>query len=247
MFYKFLNIHNHRIQYFCQEMKCLSLHMIRKLCIVLFVLAISASYAQLDNPNSKNELPAIIVAPDVEVEKAEFIDPRTPPEDSEIQQTISKLLDEMQERQDQANLKNMGIATPEQLRKEQAEKNKVFELNKKYAKIDQYLGGFSSTSDQVTIVCRDFQYPDGDRVTIYINDTPVIRDVTLTTSYQRFTLPLVDGLNVISFKALNQGSSGPNTAGFMVFDDEANIISSNEWNLATGAKATLSIAKIDEE
>ena len=113
--------------------------------------------------------------------------------------------------------------------------------------IEQYLGGFSSTSTSVTIVCRDFQYPDGDRVTIYVNDIAVIRDVTLTTSYQKFTLPLVDGLNVISFKALNQGSSGPNTAGFMVFDDEAKVISSNEWNLATGAKATLSIARISEE
>lgn len=222
-------------------------HIIYKLWIVSFFLINSIGYAQLDNPNTKNELPAIIVTPDIEVEKAEFIDPRTPPEDSEIQQTISKMLDEMLAKQDYADLKNKGIATQEQLRKERAEKNRVFEFNKRYAKIDQYLGGFTSDSEQVTIVCRDFQYPDGDRVTIYINDMPVIRDLTLTTSYQKFTLPLADGLNVISFKALNQGSSGPNTAAFTIFDDNANIISSNEWNLATGAKATLSIAKIDEE
>jgi hypothetical protein len=51
-------------------------------------------------------------------------------------------------------------------------------------------------------------------------------------------------LNVISFKALNQGTSGPNTAAFGVYDDQAQEISSNEWNLATGAKATLSIARV---
>ena len=56
-------------------------------------------------------------------------------------------------------------------------------------------------------------------------------------------MPLQVGLNKIAFVALNQGTSGPNTAGFKVYDDAGNVISSTEWNLATGAKATVIIAK----
>ena len=56
-------------------------------------------------------------------------------------------------------------------------------------------------------------------------------------------IPLEVGINEISFVALNQGTSYPNTAGFKVYDDSGNVISSNEWNLATGAKAVILIAK----
>ena len=228
-------------------MKLQFTHTIKNIALFfVFIFYFSNGFAQLDNPNSKNELPAIIVTPDIEVEKAEFIDPRTPPEDSEVQQTISKVLDDMLAKEERANLKNKGILTQVQYREEQAKKNKAFEMNKKYAKIDQFLGGFVTTTENVTIVCRDFQYPDGDIVTIYVNDIPVIRNVELTRAYQKFRLPMVEGLNVVSFKAVNQGSSGPNTAAFTVFDDTAKVISSNEWNLATGAKATLSIARISE-
>ena len=68
-------------------------------------------------------------------------------------------------------------------------------------------------------------------------------NITLTTSYQKFNIPLDVGLNKISFVALNQGSSGPNTAAFKVYNDAGMLLSSNEWNLATGAKATLLVAK----
>ena len=116
-------------------------------------------------------------------------------------------------------------------------------INAPFPKIDQDLGSFRTQSESVRIICRDFQYPDGDRVTITINDIPVIRNITLQGSYQSFDLPLQVGINKIAFIALNQGTSGPNTAGFKVFDDSGNVISSNEWNLATGAKATVIIAK----
>ena len=43
--------------------------------------------------------------------------------------------------------------------------------------------------------------------------------------------------------ALNQGSSGPNTAELRVFDDKDQMISSNQWNLATGGTATFIVVK----
>ena len=140
------------------------------------------------------------------------------------------------------DLNNKGILSDAKISEERFLKSWK-KINAPFPKIDQDLGSFRTQSKAVRIICRDFQYPDGDRVTITINDIPVIRNITLYSSYQSFDLPLQVGINKIAFIALNQGTSGPNTAGFTVFDDSGNVISSNEWNLATGAKATVIIAK----
>jgi len=108
---------------------------------------------------------------------------------------------------------------------------------------DQDLGTFHSGAQQVKIVCRDYQFVDGDRVAVLVNDEVVVPSIWLTETWSSFYLPLKKGFNRISFKALNQGSSGPNTASFTVYDDSGNVISSNEWNLLTGVKANIMIVK----
>jgi hypothetical protein len=140
------------------------------------------------------------------------------------------------------DLKNKGIITAAKISEERFLKSWK-KINAPYPVIDQDLGSFRTQSKSVRIICRDFQYPDGDRITIMINNIPVVKNITLRRAYQGFDLPLQVGLNKIAFIALNQGTSGPNTAGFKVYDDSGNVISSNEWNLATGAKATILIAK----
>jgi hypothetical protein len=70
-----------------------------------------------------------------------------------------------------------------------------------------------------------------------------VSNIILEQQYQSFTIPLEIGINKIAFVALNQGSSGPNTAAFKVYNDAGALLSANEWNLATDAKATLVIAK----
>lgn len=112
-----------------------------------------------------------------------------------------------------------------------------------YPVIDQDLGNFRTNSSSINIICRDFQYPDGDRVTILLNNIPVVSNIILEQQYQSFTIPLEIGINKIAFVALNQGSSGPNTAAFKVYNDAGSLLSANEWNLATDAKATIVIAK----
>ncbi len=140
------------------------------------------------------------------------------------------------------DLKNKGILSEAKLTEERFLKS-FKKLNGVYPKIDQDLGSFRTESKTIRIICRDFQYPDGDKVSILVNNIPVIYNITLERAYQKFTIPLTEGINRIAFVALNQGTSGPNTAAFSVFDDKGNLISSNEWNLATGAKATILIAK----
>jgi len=155
-----------------------------------------------------------------------------------------KLKKEQEKKQAEENLKNKGILTKAKIAEERYLKSfqKINGLYN-YPVIDQDLGSIRTNSKNINIICRDYQYPDGDRVTIYVNDEPVVVNLTLKQNYQSFSLPLDIGINKIKIVALNQGSSGPNTAAFKIYNDAGTLISSNEWNLATGAKATMIVAK----
>jgi|SRR5690554_406276 len=108
---------------------------------------------------------------------------------------------------------------------------------------NQYLGDFKTGFSRVNIIYRDHQYPDGDRVRIFVNDEVIKSNVLLESSFTGFNLDLVEGFNKIDFQALNQGESGPNTAELRVLDPNGNVIASGVWNLATGVKATLIVIK----
>lgn len=112
--------------------------------------------------------------------------------------------------------------------------------------VTQYLGEFSTTAARVNIVYRDHQYPDGDLIRVHVNGEVVRERVLLETHFKGLFLKLEPGTNVIDFEALNQGSSGPNTAQFEVLDDKGIVISSNQWNLATGVKATITLVKEED-
>ena len=71
----------------------------------------------------------------------------------------------------------------------------------------------------------------------------MVQNLTLDSSFRGINLDLEEGFNKIDFMALNQGSSGPNTAELRVFDDKDQMISSNQWNLATGGTATFIVVK----
>lgn len=126
-------------------------------------------------------------------------------------------------------------------------------LNKAYEKSDrpikpeyltnQYLGDFKSGSKFVKFLYRDHEYVDGDRVRVYLNDHVIHPNILLTGEFQGFYIDLEKGFNKIDIEALNQGESGPNTAQFVMYDDNKQVISSNIWNLATGVKATVIIVK----
>ncbi len=108
---------------------------------------------------------------------------------------------------------------------------------------NQYLGDFRTTAKKVKVSYRDHEYVDGDRIRVWVNDRIVKDVIYLNSSFQGFDLDLAPGFNKIDFEALNQGTSGPNTAEFRVVDDQGNLISSNRWDLATGFKATIIIVK----
>ncbi len=108
---------------------------------------------------------------------------------------------------------------------------------------NQDLGTFRSGSKFVKIMCRDFSYVDGDKVSVLVNDEVVQSMIILGGTFSGFNLDLKPGFNKISFRALNQGTSGPNTAQFVIYDDTGSVISSDQWNLLTGVEANLVIIK----
>lgn len=106
-----------------------------------------------------------------------------------------------------------------------------------------YLGDVRTDAGTVNVVYRDHEYPDGDVIRIYVNGKVVKESVLLESEFKGFYLPLEKGFNQIDFEAVNQGTSGPNTAEFIIYDDYQKVISSNRWNLATGFKATIIVVK----
>ncbi len=108
---------------------------------------------------------------------------------------------------------------------------------------DQYLGDFKTSSKKVTIMYRDHEMVDGDRVRIFLNDVVVENNVYLDSSYNGITITMDSGFNRIDFVALNQGSSGPNTAQLTVLEENGETITTQEWNLLTGRKATIIVVK----
>ena len=208
------------------------------------VLCVSIGHAQLDKNSGnskKGKIKAIVLNNSKEVKKPNSLNSIN---NDGFKDAYKKEQEKLKKQQAQNSINNKGILTKAKITEQRFLKAfKKINGQYIYPKIDQDLGSIRTSSKSVNIICRDFQYPDGDRVTIYVNDIPVIVNITLQQNYQKFNIPLEIGINKIAIEALNQGSSGPNTAAFKVFSDSGALISSNEWNLATGAKATLIVAK----
>lgn len=108
---------------------------------------------------------------------------------------------------------------------------------------DQNLGNIVTQGTFVEVYCRDHEFVDGDRVKIIVNGQVVNPNMTLQGGFLPVLVKLQDGFNNIEFVALNQGSSGPNTAELRVVNEKGEQVAKKEWNLLTGAKAQLIVVK----
>ena len=202
----------------------------KKTIIFTFFILSTVSYSQIENQNRKI---------DITPPKTKTVLPNVTllnPNAFTVKKEERKDLPKGMMNNNKEYFLNPGDAYVKKLNKEK-EKNPNNYLG------DAYLGDIATVSDAANIVCRDFEYVDGDRVRIMVNDEVVVQNLTLDSSFRGINLKLGEGFNKIDFIALNQGDSGPNTAELRIYDDNKKLISSNQWNLATGAKATLIIVK----
>ena len=202
----------------------------KKFLVVLLVLFVSNSFSQVENSTRKIDIKppktSVNIPPVINKNPNSF--------------TFKKIVKKKDEKgfmiADNEYFLNPGDTYLKRLNKEK-------EKNPNNYTGDAYLGDVKTISETANIVCRDFEYVDGDRVSIMVNDEIVVQNLTLNSSFRGINLKLKEGFNKIDFIALNQGDSGPNTAELRIYDDNDILISSNQWNLATGAKATLIIVK----
>lgn len=108
---------------------------------------------------------------------------------------------------------------------------------------NQSFGEIRTKASYFNIISADYGLEDGDRIRVLVNDRVVISEFMLTNNSRALQITLNQGFNKIEFEAMNQGTSGPNTAQFTVYDDNDNMLMSNQWNLATGFKASIMVIK----
>ncbi len=110
-------------------------------------------------------------------------------------------------------------------------------------KVDQYLGDYESSGKFVMLQYRDHGSVDGDMVRIFVNNDVIRGNAFLSGSFKTIKINLIEGANKIDIQALNEGEASPNTAEFALYDDQGNLITSNEWNLTTGVRASFTVHK----
>jgi hypothetical protein len=119
-----------------------------------------------------------------------------------------------------------------------------FKENTKANNSDVFIGNVRSRTNRIRIFCIDTGLEDGDKVQIRINGEVVESSIYLTNAGEYYSFNLKFGQNTIEIKALNQGSTGANTAAFEVYDDKGVKLAQKGWHLQTGYKGKLLILKI---
>ena len=108
---------------------------------------------------------------------------------------------------------------------------------------NEYLGEKEVVTREIEIAYFDHGQIDGDRVSVLLNGQVVASNITLALSPQSVKVRLRDGTNRVSFQALNEGTTSPNTATFYIYDGNGNEIYQNAWNITEGYRSTLLVIK----
>ncbi|WP_372919094.1 hypothetical protein [Salegentibacter sp.] len=188
------------------------------------------TYAQIEIPRSTNTGGLLKAEPE---KKSDFplLKAEKPKESKYLRDDKPKKLD-FRETNDE--LLTAGDVVEKKWKKDREIKNAYKE--------DQYLGDFTTGGKFVELYARDHEYVDGDKVKIIVNGVEV-QSITLGAGYHPILVKLESGFNNIEFEALNQGTSGPNTAELKVLDEGGKLVTTKIWNLLTGAKASLIVVK----
>lgn len=102
---------------------------------------------------------------------------------------------------------------------------------------DVFFGKFKVNTSVLKIKTRDHMDPDGDKVRILLNEITAFNVIYLDSEFKTSLIELREGDNILDIIALNQGLAGPNTATFAIYDENDNLITTNDWNLNTGVAA----------
>ena len=133
---------------------------------VLSILFINYSFSQVDNSSRKIDLKStkksVTIPPVININPNSF--------------TVKKI-EKKKDENDFMIADNEYFLNPGESVKKRLNKEKNKNPNKYTG--DSYLGDFKTGSETANILCRDFEYVDGDRVSILVNDQVIIQNLTL--------------------------------------------------------------------
>lgn len=207
--------------------------------LFLFGLFSTGLFAQIEIPRTTDTGDLLKAKPDEEEKAAPLPSVSINREDEEEKDEENTFLREKPKkidfRETNDDLLTAGSIIERKWKKDQEAKSEY--------RHDQYLGDFTTDGRFVEVYCRDHEYVDGDMVRVIVNGRVVQPSITLGSGYSPVLVSLEEGPNTIEFVALNQGTSGPNTAELRVLAENGDIITTNRWNLLTGAKASIVVKK----
>ena len=223
----------------------LTIGIMMKKIFLLFSLALVATggYAQVDKSTTTVKAPEGLMAPQTGEQNSSLLELKG----NHSLSSKKGMFEASKPRSLGKEEKSFSMRTDNGLMKYQPEdfKPKAFkdkEVREEFRK-DQYLGDLVTGGSIVELYCRDHEYVDGDKVRIWLNGEIIHNSISLGASYHPVLVRLNMGFNNIEFEALNQGTSGPNTAELRVFDENGIEVAKKEWNLMTGGKANMVIVK----
>ena len=216
------------------------------LFIVLSFAIMSASFAQVDGSfggkKEKNTSFGFKTTPAEEVKKPSALEFGSDVGFKSAHQEHQKKLEKQRAEKE---FENKGIITPELQRKITLQK-KAEKYNLKIPLIDKDMGTFRTKSKNINIDAVDFGQIDGDIVTILNNGKPIVKNYYLKQNSKKFTIPLQIGFNKIEILAVDEGNLRPNTGAFTVYDDFNEVVVSDLWQLAKGAKVIAMVIREEE-
>lgn len=126
---------------------------------------------------------------------------------------------------------------------QQNDKLKEEGLSQEIVNADVFLGEFVVYTEEIKTKCRDYGAIDGDHVRIWVNDIIMVPKINLISGFQEFSLPLVEGVNIIKIQALNTGQFFPNTGQFIFNDGNGKLVTNQNWGLREGYNAIVRIVR----
>lgn len=209
--------------------------------MLLIFLGGTSLYAQLDRSTGTSRSIRGLGVPVNERSTIELPRSTSLSKNKGIYKTTSELIDP-----DKPEEKPINMTTDNGLLTREMEFNPAYlkdrDIKDEYSE-DVNFGNYKTTGTSVDLFFRDHEFVDGDKVRIMVNDEIIYSSLTLTGRFRPILLKLQEGMNKIDIIALNQGSSGPNTAEFKLLDDKGRVLKSDEWNLTTGTKGTFIVIK----
>lgn len=111
---------------------------------------------------------------------------------------------------------------------------------------DMDLGKAIVFTKTIELANRDYGLIDGDNIRVWLNGVLVNPSIILRDDFQKFTVELNPGMNIIEIEALNYGELSPNTGQYNFYDANGTLFSQKYWNLGIGFKARLQVEYVEK-